>query len=158
MAFSKSRNVKIMPAHQEHVISKYSITQIFNMVAEIEKYPEFIPWCSKAKILEMRENFIVAELFISFKGFTHSYVSEVTIVPPVESAAIKVKAIKGPFKYLTNDWHFRKTPNNGCEINFNIDFTFDNFILEKLFGLLFYKAIKKMMQSFKQRADELYGQ
>ncbi len=148
-----------MPSHQEHVISKYSISQIFQMIADIQKYPEFIPWCSRAEILQRRENFIIAELFISFKGITQSYISEVSLVPPIEAlpASIKVKAIKGPFKYLINNWHFRQIQHNGCAIDFNIDFTFDNFLLEKLFGLLFYKAIKKMMQSFSARADELYG-
>lgn len=142
-----------MPIHIEQQFSPYSPQQLFDLVADVEKYPEFLPWCRAARILERKENEFLGELIISFAHFSESYVSRVTLSAP---NTIQVKMVRGPFEYLTNSWKF--TPENGgTRIDFSLDFKFRSRILEKLIGSLFSKATQKMVGAFKARADTMYG-
>ncbi len=142
-----------MPSHTEQQFSPYTPQQLFDLVADIEKYPDFLPWCRAARILERRENEFLGELIISFAHITESYTSSVTLSAP---HSIDVVMVKGPFEYLTNQWKF--TPvENGTRIDLTLDFKFRSRILEKLIGSLFSKATSKMAGAFKKRADELYG-
>ena len=142
-----------MPAHTEQQISPYSPEQLFALVADVEKYPQFLPWCRAARILSRGENEFTAELIISFAHISESYVSRVALTP---SSAIKVTMIKGPFEYLTNHWKFTAIGDK-TRIDFKIDFKFRSRILDKLIGSLFSKATSKMVSAFKHRADALYG-
>ena len=147
-----------MPQHTEQQFSPYTPQQLFDLVADIEKYPEFLPWCRAARILERKENEFIGELVISFAHITESYISRVVLTPPQNGNAgsIDVTMIKGPFEYLTNHWKFTPTAN-GTQIDFSLDFKFRLSILEKLIGHLFNKAATKMVAAFKQRAKQLYG-
>ncbi len=142
-----------MPSHTEQQLSPYSPQQLFDLVADIEKYPVFLPWCRAARILERGNNEFLGELVISFAHITESYTSRVTINEP---HSIDVVMVKGPFEYLTNKWKFTPT-ENGTRIDLALDFKFRSRLLEKLIGSLFAKATHKMAGSFKKRADELYG-
>ena len=142
-----------MPSHTEQQLSPYSPQQLFDLVADIEKYPKFLPWCRAARIIERTENKFLGELVISFAHITESYTSRVTLSTP---HSIDVVMVKGPFEYLTNKWKF--TPiENGTRIDLALDFKFRSRILEKLIGSLFSKATNKMAGAFKKRADELYS-
>ena len=142
-----------MPSHTEQQISPYTPQQLFDLVADIEKYPEFLPWCRAARILERGNNEFLGELVISFAHITESYTSRVTLSEP---HSIDVVMVKGPFEYLTNKWKF--TPlENGTRIDLALDFKFRSRLLEKLIGSLFSKATNKMAGAFKKRAQELYG-
>jgi len=143
-----------MPSHQEQQHSPYSPQQLFELVTDIEKYPEFLPWCRAARILERKENEFLAELVISFAHFTESYVSRVELNP---NNSIMVTMVRGPFEHLTNHWKFSAGANGGTAIDFAVDFKFRSRILEKLIGSLFSRATAKMVTAFKKRADELYG-
>ncbi len=138
--------------------SEFSVDQLYQLVVDIEKYPEFLPWCSAARILEETEHQIVADLIISFKAFTEHYRSQVELSPPRSGkAAVDVSLISGPFKYLNNNWKFKTLKNGGTLIEFYIDFEFKSALLQKLIGLLFNKACQKMVDSFEARAKELFG-
>lgn len=142
-----------MPSHTEQQFLPYTPQQLFDLVVDIEKYPEFLPWCRAARILERKEKEFLGELIISFPPITESYTSRVTLSEP---HSIDVVMVKGPFEYLTNQWKFTPT-ETGTRIDFSLDFKFRSRILEKLIGSLFSKATNKMVGAFKKRAQELYG-
>lgn len=148
-----------MPAHSERQFMPYPPAAMFDLVANIERYPEFLPWCRAARILERKESEFLGELVITFHHISESYTSRVMLNPaptPEATAAIDVTMVKGPFEYLTNRWRF--TPvEGGTQIDFALDFKFRSRILEKLIGGLFSKATQRMVAAFKQRAEELYG-
>lgn len=142
-----------MPRHTDTQYSPHSPEQLFALVADVEKYPQFLPWCRAARIMERGEREFLGELIISFAHMSESYVSRVTLTP---HSAIDVTMVSGPFEHLTNEWRF--TPEGaGTRIEFMLDFQFRSKILEKLVGGLFSKATAKMVDAFRARADTLYG-
>jgi coenzyme Q-binding protein COQ10 len=142
-----------MPIHVEQQTSPYSPQQLFELVADIERYPEFLPWCRAARIVERRQGEVLAELVISLAHISESYVSRVVLHYPHR---IDVTMVKGPFTHLTNQWTFTAL-DGGTRIDFALDFKFRSRLLEKLMGSLFSQATAKMVTAFKQRADALYG-
>lgn len=148
-----------MPSHAERRTLPYSTQQLFDLVADIERYPEFLPWCRAARILERGEGYFLGELVISFHHFTEGYTSRVTVqrpATPESRGQIDVVMVKGPFEHLTNHWKFSPHPQ-GCEIDFALDFKFRSRLMEKLIGGLFGKATAKMVEAFTQRAAAMYG-
>jgi coenzyme Q-binding protein COQ10 len=144
-----------MVAHSEQTYSPYLPGQLFDLVADIERYPEFLPWCSAARILRKEGNIWLAELVISFKSFHEKYTSLVTLDP--EAYTIHVKMVSGPFTHLYNYWKFSPAPEGGTLIDFELDFTFRSLILEKLIGFMFEKAFTRMNEAFRERAKVIYG-
>ena len=137
---------------------KHNINDIYSLIVDIESYPEFIPWCSAARIVEDGDRQLVADLVISYKAFTEHYRSQVDMHPlKAGKAAVNVKMISGPFKFLKNDWKLKKVSENITEVDFYISFEFKSIILEKLIGVMFSKACDKMIKAFEERANELYG-
>ena len=142
-----------MPTHSEQQLLPYTPQQLFDLVADVEKYPQFLPWCRAARILDRRQHEFMGELVISFAHLSESYVSRVELETP---HAINVTMVSGPFDYLTNRWRF--TPQGeSTQVDFFLDFKFRSRILEKSMGPLFGKATAKMVSAFKQRAETLYG-
>jgi coenzyme Q-binding protein COQ10 len=149
-----------MPAHTEMQVLPYTTRQLFALVADIEHYPEFLPWCRAARILERGDNEFLGELIISFSHMSERYTSRVTLTPPAEENApgsIDVALVKGPFSHLTNRWEFRPMDGGGSEIRFFLDFQFKSRLLESLIGGVFAKATLKMVEAFRERAEQLYG-
>ncbi len=148
-----------MPTHNDSQTSPYSSEQLYKLVADVEHYPEFLPWCRAARILERNQQGMMAELVISFNHLTERYTSRVELTPPENGGmgAIDVTMTKGPFEHLVNRWRFMPLPSGGTQIDFYLDFKFRSRLLEKLIGTVFSKAAEKMVGAFKQRADELYG-
>lgn len=146
-----------MPSHREHCDSPYSPEQLFAMVMDIEKYPEFLPWCRAARILEKHPESMVGELVVSFKGLSESYVSRITPRPELTMPEISVDLVQGPFKTLTNHWRFEPREGGGTRIHFFIEFQFKTTLLNALIGSLFTRAQEKMIRAFSARADALYG-
>jgi len=148
-----------MPSHTERQVLPYSTRQLFDLVIDIERYPDFLPWCRAARIIERKDNEFLGELVIAFHHLSEQYTSRVTMAPPVsdhEGCSIDVVMVKGPFEYLVNRWRF--TPQGqGTEIDFFLDFKFRSRILEKLMGGLFTRATVTMVSAFKRRADAMYG-
>jgi len=148
-----------MAAHTEQQILPYDTQQLFDLVADIERYPEFLPWCRAARVLERKDGELLGELVIRFAHLTESYTSRVTLARPAhpgEAGAIEVTMVKGPFQHLVNRWRF--TPqDDATRIDFFLDFKFRSRLLEKLIGPLFGKATDKMVGAFRSRAEALYG-
>lgn len=141
-----------MRTHEEIVISPYTTQQIYALVADVEKYPEFIPWCTGARIVERGEGFVVADLLVGFKGISETYRSKVHL----RDNEIDIEYLRGPFSHLENIWKFRPH-GQGCEIDFMIKFEFRSKLLQALIGGLFDKAVMKMMHAFEERAHAIYG-
>ena len=141
--------------------SPYSPRQVYDLVADVKRYPEFLPWCRAARILEWPEpNIFLAELVIAYKQFRESYTSRVELLPGMtenDLHVINVRMVQGPFHHLTNGWKFLPEAGGGTQIEFELDFAFRSSLLEKMIGGFFGRAAGKMGEAFKQRADQLYG-
>jgi len=147
-----------MPSFSETKIFSYSAHQIHALVMDIEKYPEFLPWCRQAKIIKRDAGgIVIADLLINFKNFFEKYRSEVTHKKQDEDYFIETRAIEGPFKSFSSRWKINELAQNKCEVEFFIEFQFNSFILEKMIGGIFEKAALKMMKSFESRAQELFA-
>ena len=144
-----------MPTHSEKRILPHKPEQLFDLVADVGRYPEFLPWCVAARVLKQCETELRAELAIGFKGIRERFISRVTLDRP--SLRIDVAYEKGPFKYLNNHWQFQPHGDGQCQLDFYVDFEFRSRILEMLIGRLFDEAVRRMVRAFEQRADALYG-
>jgi coenzyme Q-binding protein COQ10 len=146
-----------MPTHAERRVLPYTPQQLYDLVADIDSYPEFLPWCVGARIRERRDDLIVADIMVGFRMFRERFTSRVTLKPDnADGPRIDVVYVDGPFKYLNNHWIFRAHPR-GCEIDFYVDFEFRSRLLQKAIEVLFNEAVKRMVHSFEQRAHQLYG-
>lgn len=143
-----------MPRHRERKSLPYSQAQLFDLVADIERYPEFLPWCVGARIIERDDDGVTADLVIGFKMFRERFRSKVTLRRP---GYIRVDYIRGPLKYLHNDWKFCPCDDGGTAIDFSVDFEFKNRIFEKVVGSLFSEAVRRMVGAFEKRAHAIYG-
>ncbi len=146
-----------MPSHSEHRPMPYSPQQMFDLVADIGKYPEFLPWCSGARIRSTREieggSVVEADLIISFKLFRERFTSRVTLHPAAQK--IEVEYLDGPFKYLINHWHFIPS-ETGCIADFHVDFEFKSKVLQGVIGVVFGEAMRRIVRAFEERAKALY--
>lgn len=148
-----------MHSYSETRYSPYAPAQLYAMVLDIERYPEFLPWCRAARIIERHDSHFVGELIISFSHFTERYSSKVIGTPPVSDgeARIEVELVHGPFTQLANHWHFVPNTQGGTDIHFAVEFEFKSKLLDKLMGGFFGRAVDKMGEAFTTRANALYG-
>jgi coenzyme Q-binding protein COQ10 len=142
-----------MPTHAEQRVLPYTPEQLFALVAAIERYPEFLPWCVGARIKERHPDLIVADLIIGFRMFRERFTSRVSLNAP---RRIDVAYAEGPFRYLNNHWTFTAVPG-GCRIGFFVDFEFKSRLLQRLIEVLFSEAVRRMVGAFENRARDLYG-
>jgi coenzyme Q-binding protein COQ10 len=147
-----------MPAHSEVKILPYSPELMYDLVADVAKYPEFLPWTAAARVRTRKAiaggEVLEADLVISFKVFREKFGSLVTLLP--DEGRILTEYIDGPFKHLKSVWQFR--PNTvGCEVNFSVDFEFKNPILAGIIGLVFNEAMQRVVRAFEARAASLYA-
>jgi coenzyme Q-binding protein COQ10 len=142
-----------MPTHAERQIVPYSPDQLFDIVADVEKYPQFLPWCVAARIRTRSEQELVADLTIGFGPFRESFTSRVTLDRPKR---VRVRYENGPFRYLNNQWDFLPH-DKGTEVDFFVDFEFRSRILRAAIGLVFNEAVKRMVGAFRKRARDVYG-
>lgn len=143
-----------MPGIHETRRLPYSAEQMFDLVADVSRYPEFLPWVVGTRIRSDSATEMVAELLVGFKALREKFTSRVEKCRPHE---IKVHYVDGPLRDLDNEWRFRPTEDGGCEIEFSVQFTFRNRIFEALAGQYFDRAFRKMVSAFETRANELYG-
>jgi coenzyme Q-binding protein COQ10 len=143
-----------MPTHAEQRLLPYTPEQLFALVADVERYPEFLPWCVGARIRERQPNLIVADLIIGFRVFRERFTSRVRLDPP---RGIDVTYTEGPFRYLDNHWSFEPAPGGFCRLDFFVDFEFKSRILQKVIETLFGEAVRRMVGAFERRAQLLYG-
>ena len=149
-----------MPSLRQQHVSPYSAQQLFELVADVERYPEFLPWCRAARIVSRGQGEFLGELLISFKHISESYTSRVQLFPaaaPDAPSRIEVTMTKGPFSHLVNNWQFTPRPEGGTQVEFSLDFGFRSKLLEKMIGPMFSNAAEKMGDAFQTRAEALYG-
>ncbi len=142
-----------MPTHAEKRVLRYTPEQLFDMVADVRRYPEFLPWCVAARIVSRNETDLVADLTIGFRMFRESFRSEVSLNRPQH---IQVRYMNGPFRYLNNQWRFVPHPQ-GTQIEFFVDFEFRSRLLQAVIGTVFNEAVRLMVRSFERRAMQLFG-
>ncbi len=150
-----------MPTHAEKRIMPYSAAEMYALIADIERYPDFLPWCVASRIRSRKPlpdgggTVIDADVVISFKVYREKFGSRVTLLP--EAHRIDVEYLDGPFKYLNNHWKFVPLDERRCEVDFFVDFEFRSIILQKLIGVVFNEAMQRIVRAFERRAEELYG-
>ena len=142
-----------MPTHAEKRILRYTPEQLFDMVADIRRYPEFLPWCVGARIVSRTEAEVIADLTIGFKMFRETFRSQVTLERPHH---VHVRYLTGPFRYLNNHWRFSPVAG-GTEVDFFVDFEFRSRLLQAVIGTVFNEAVRLMVRAFERRAMQLYG-
>jgi coenzyme Q-binding protein COQ10 len=143
-----------MPTHAEKKILPHRPDQMFDLVIDVERYPEFLPWCQECRIISQSDGVIMASLVVGYKLLREWFNSRVTYERP---NSIRVEYINGPLRYLSNTWDFSETPEGGCLVDFYVDFEFKNPIFQKLMGVFFNEIVKRMVGAFEARANQLYG-
>jgi coenzyme Q-binding protein COQ10 len=142
-----------MPTHAERQILPYQPEQLFDLVADCAKYPQFLPWCVAARVRIRTETEMVADMTIGYGPFRESFTSRNIMDRPHR---IDVHYEKGPFKYLNNHWLFLPH-SNGTEVDFFVDFEFNSRILQAAVGVVFNEAVRRMVGAFHKRAVAVYG-
>lgn len=147
-----------MPTHAETRRLPHTAQQMYDLVADVASYPEFLPWCAAARVRGRKADaaceVLDVDLVISFKLFRERFGSRVTLRPG--DMRIDVEYLDGPFKYLNNHWSF--TPDgDGCIVDFFVDFEFRSSVLQAVIGVVFNEAMQRIVRAFETRARALYG-
>ena len=147
-----------MARHSETRILPYRPEQMYDLVADVDSYPQFLPWCAAARVTETDDqgdhSVLDADLVISFKVFREKFASRVTLWP--DRRQIDTEYLDGPFKYLKSQWTFAPQ-GDGCKVDFWVEFEFRNRILGAAIGLVFNEAMSRIVRAFETRARQLYG-
>ncbi len=134
----------------------YTADQMFQLVADVEKYPEFLPWCAALRVIERGETTLTADMVVAYSVFRERFRTRV-VLDRVQKR-IDVAYVNGPFRNLENRWRFTDKPESGSVIDFEIDFEFKNFLLQATAQAVFDKAFARMSEAFVKRAEDVYGQ
>lgn len=143
-----------MPRHHETRTLPYSPEKMYDLVADVARYGEFLPWVSAVRIRSDSETEMVADLMVGFKALREKFTSKVSKERPLN---IHVDYLDGPLKYLRNDWTFASDGKGGCLVDFAIEFEFKSRIFEMIAGQMFDRALRMMIGAFEERAAKLYG-
>jgi len=152
-----------MPRHAENRKLPYSAQQIYDLVADVARYPEFLPWTAAARIRSRAPlagrsagaEVMEADLVISFKVFRERFGSRVTLLPA--EGRIETEYLDGPFRFLHSHWEVEDRPEGGCDVRFFVEFEFRNALLQKIIGVVFDEAMRRVVGAFERRAEALYG-
>ena len=146
-----------MTSHAETKYLPYTAKEMFDLVADISSYPEFLPWCAAARVRKEIQKGVVkqieADLVISFKVFREKFGSRVLL--DASKFTIETEYLDGPFRHMHSVWSFNNS-EQGCEVNFNVDFEFKNVMLQSIIGLVFNDAMQRIVRAFERRAADLY--
>ncbi|PCH46948.1 MAG: ubiquinone-binding protein [Hyphomicrobiales bacterium] len=138
---------------------QHSVDEMFALVADVEKYPEYVPLCQALSIRSQREKagrrILLADMTAGYKSVRETFTCQVILQP--KEHIIQVSYIDGPFKYLDNKWHFSEQGKGRCEVQFELDYEFKSKALALLLGSMFDRAFAHFTKAFEERADELYG-
>lgn len=146
--------------HIEQKHLPYTPEQMFILVAGVDKYKEFAPWCIASRIKEWEsDNVFYADLVVGYKVFRERFTSKVFIQPPEGEVAgeIYIEYLRGPLKQLKNKWKFTRSHDGSCIIDFNVEFEFTNSVLQGIAQVFFQEIVRRMVSAFESRAKEIYG-
>lgn len=149
-----------MPSFSTTRRVKHTASEMFDLVADVEKYPQFVPLCLSLKLIKREsasegKEVLVAEMGVAYKVFRESFTSQVTLDKP--NLQILVEYLSGPFQSLNNRWTFKPDGERACEVGFFIDYEFRSATLGMLMGAVFDAAFRRFAEAFEKRADEVYG-
>ncbi|QCI97834.1 type II toxin-antitoxin system RatA family toxin [Agrobacterium larrymoorei] len=147
-----------MPHFETRRLVKHSPDRMYALVADVEKYPEFLPLCEGLTVRSRKErdgkSLLVADMTVGYKAIRETFTTQVLLKP--EEHAIDVKYLDGPFKYLDNRWRFEPAPDGGCSVYFFIDYEFKSRLLGAVMGSMFDRAFRMFAEAFEARADRIY--
>ena len=143
-----------MPRHSETRHLPYTPEQLFDLVADVQRYHEFLPWVVAVRVRSSSETETVADLVVGFNAFKERFTSRVVKQWP---SRICVDYVEGPLKYLHNEWKFDRAADGGTDLGFVVDFAFKSRLFETLAGSMFDRALRRMTAAFERRAAALYG-
>ncbi|WP_299599633.1 type II toxin-antitoxin system RatA family toxin [uncultured Tateyamaria sp.] len=147
-----------MPTHSETRFLPYTAQQMYDLVADVGEYPQFLPWCAAARVRTVTQQgdsqVMEADLVISFKVFRERFGSRVVLHPADKK--IDTEYLDGPFRYMKSNWAFADA-EGGCDVSFFVDFEFRNAILQGIIGVVFNEAMQRIVRAFERRAAALYG-
>ena len=143
-----------MPRHTEKRDLPYTPEQVFDLVADVKSYQDFLPWIAAVRVRSDSETEMIADLVVGFRALKETFTSRVHKSRPDE---IKIDYVEGPLKYLHNNWRFTPDGEGGTKIDFCVDFAFRSRIFESLAGQMFDRALRRMIGAFEDRAHALYG-
>jgi coenzyme Q-binding protein COQ10 len=148
-----------MPKYETKRTVGHTPEQMFALVADVEKYPEFLPLCEALSVRSRRERevrtILVADMTVGYKAIRETFTSQVHLKP--DELTIDVKYLDGPFRYLTNEWRFDPDQNGGSVVHFYIDYEFKSRVLGALMGAMFDRAFRMFADAFEKRAGIIYG-
>jgi ribosome-associated toxin RatA of RatAB toxin-antitoxin module len=139
---------------EKSVLVEYSASQMYRLVEDIERYPEFLPWCGGARVLKREDSLVHAEIDIDFRGIRQHFTTENRSDPP---RLIEMKLVHGPFRHLDGSWRFKTLGEEACKIEFRLHYEFSSRLLEKLVGPVFHFIANTFVEAFVKRAQSLYG-
>lgn len=149
----------LVPGHAETRVVDYGAEDMFALVANVEAYSEFLPWCAASRVTSRRDTpegeVVEVDLVVAFRVFRETFASRVTLRP--EEGIIDVEYLDGPFTYLETHWRLRDISLGRCEVDFRVEFEIKDRLLDRLVGALFQRAMEKVVGAFEARAEELYG-
>lgn len=148
-----------MPKHETVRRVDHPPQDMFALVADVEKYPEFLPMCEALTVRSRKERdgvtFLVADMTVGYKAIRETFTSQVTLKPAEH--VIDVRYVDGPFRFLQNHWRFDPAGESGCDIHFFIEYEFKSRMLGMLMGTMFDRAFRMFSEAFERRADAVYG-
>ena len=144
-----------MPRHSETRNLPYTPDQMFDLVADVKRYQEFLPWVAATRVRSDSETDMIADLVVGFKAIKETFTSRVVKHRP---DSIVIDYVEGPLKFLHNSWKFKPDGKGGTNIDFCVDFAFKSRLFETLAGQMFDRALRRMIGAFEARAHELYGE
>ena len=148
-----------MPKFESQRKVPHTPVQMFDLVADVERYPEFLPLCEALTVRSRRERdgkeLLVADMTVGYKAIRETFTTQVLLNR--EDLTIEVQYIDGPFKYLHNTWQFAPDGETGCAVNFFIDYEFKSRILGALMGSMFDRAFRMFSEAFETRAGKIYA-
>ena len=149
-----------MPSFSTKRRVRHSATNMFDLVVDMEKYPQFVPLCTGLRVLSRKDkgdgvSIVTAEMTVAYKMVRQTFVTRDTLDRP--NLKILVEYLEGPFSHLRNRWVFHPTGENACEVEFFIEYEFKSRMLAMLMGAMFDTAFRKFAAAFEKRADKVYG-
>jgi ribosome-associated toxin RatA of RatAB toxin-antitoxin module len=143
-----------MPQIEKSALVMYSTKEMFDLVNDVEAYPQFLPNCSNSKVIQQHDNSMTASLEISKAGIKKWFTTENTFV---DEQTVLLRLVDGPFKMLQGRWHFQQLDARACKVHLQLEFEFSSRLIELAFGKIFNDVAKNMVSAFTQRAKQVYG-
>ncbi len=143
-----------MAVVKKSALVMYSARQMFNLVNDVESYPEFLPWCSSTTLLSRSEDKVCAELEVSRLGVSQKFS---TCNRMVSGESMNIELVEGPFKHLRGDWVFKALREDACKVELELDFDFSGKLINAAFGTVFHQVANTLVDAFCKRAEEVYG-